>query len=84
VRIFKYPLRMGLTEVQMPVGARFLAFGMQREDPVLWAEVEPGEPTVTRTFDIYPTGFTVPKGWEWRGTVQDGPFVWHLYELAGP
>ena len=77
--IWKFTVSMGLSVVAVP-RARIIAFGMQ-DTPVFWCEVErPVASSVVRTFDIFPTGHEVPDGWEWRATLQDDPFVWHVYE----
>lgn len=49
-----------------------------REDDDMLAEV------VRRRFTIFPTGQSVPRGWEYVGTALDRRLVWHLFEAARP
>lgn len=88
-RIWKYPLRTtDRQEVEMPAGASILHVGVQDGTVCLWAMVEP--PTVPggsdeeRTIWIVGTGNPVPDEVllhsNHLGTVQQGPFVWHVYE----
>lgn len=48
----------------------------------LWAEVQPAAGLVERTFRILGTGHNMPEGvpLAYVGTVQQPPFVWHVYE----
>lgn len=72
-------------EVELPWGASVLHVGSQRPGHVcVWAAVDPGMPTYTRTFHVRGTG--VPLGAElgepaanYRGTVVDGRLVWHVF-----
>ncbi|MGV0985060.1 MAG: DUF7352 domain-containing protein [Limnohabitans sp.] len=84
--IWKYEIVMvaAPTVLDMPDGARLLGAGMQQGVAgagfVAWFEVDPSAPSVSRAFRIVGTGHDIPSGWAWRATVQDEPFVWHLYE----
>lgn len=46
----------------------------------LWCEVHPNGNTVERTFCLFGTGWNVPDGYEYLGTLTDRVWVWHLYE----
>lgn len=83
--IWKFPLTMGNTEIQIPANAHVLSVQMQGDTITLWAWVNPAEPLVTRTFRIFGTGFTVDEdaGFDYWDTVQDrSGFVWHIFEDA--
>jgi len=77
-----------LVEVEMPQGSRILGVQVQKkliaETPYLWALVNTEEGrTVRRLFRIYGTGREVeerPEALNYIGTVQTGPFVWHVFE----
>jgi len=85
-RIFKYKISSSTslqTEVPMREDAAIRAVGMQGHEICVWAETPSGDPfTVTRTFRVIGTGFDVPDPGAYIGTVFDGPFVWHVYEVT--
>ena|SRR3990167_3802754 len=89
--IHKYHLPFGdAIEVQMPAGAEILAFAPQGDEPgnlFLWALVNPINPWEIRRFVLRGTGHPIDDGSVSKathvGTVQDGPFVWHLFERHG-
>lgn len=80
-RIWKFELGVGYTPRQMPRGAKLRAVQMQGVVPTLWAEVDEAAPKATRVLCFYGTGHNMPADpGAYVGTVQDGPFVWHLYD----
>lgn len=89
-KMYKYHLPvMGAGEsfvVDLPFGAVIRHVGSQTGGWMMWVEVDWTSRTavVTRTFRVFATGEEIPDlnwaRWEWRGTWQDGPFVWHLFE----
>lgn len=86
--IWKFPFdvddRVG---IDMPKGAKLLAVQLQGDTPCLWAEVDPGAKKESRLFAVFGTGNQMPREMGYSdvyvGTFQEGPFVWHLYELTG-
>jgi hypothetical protein len=69
----------------MPSGARILHVAQSNEpttsDLCIWALVDPEAPTAARTICIYGTGH--PCGEEAHiGTVEIGPFVWHVFDAG--
>jgi hypothetical protein len=76
--IFKYPANL---ETRLPKGAKILTIQIQNGTIFLWAEVELDKETEPRPIQIVGTGMIVPDKRVYISTVQDGPFVWHLYEL---
>ena len=71
---------------EIPAGAQFLGMEIQNAlGPVMWFLVEPdtGKPMELRTFTTYGTGRPIDPGSEYRGTWQEGPFVWHVFERVG-
>jgi hypothetical protein len=54
---------------------------MQNDTPTLWAEVDPDNATEERLFTIIGTGHSVNSNFpNYLGTIQDGNYVWHIYE----
>lgn len=82
--IYKYPLTLdGFSEeIEMPLGARILTLQTQGDIPTLWAIVDPRELMETRLFGAIGTGHPVPANGSYVGTWQDGPYVWHLFEIT--
>jgi hypothetical protein len=69
------------TDVLMPRAALIRAVGMQGDHQVYaWAEAAAGD-HMFRTFRVIATGGDVPDFGAYLGTVFDGPFVWHIYEM---
>lgn len=85
--IYKYPapLTVFVEHVQaLPVGAKFCHLGKQAGLPMMWFEVDPEQrETESRVFFFTGTGRLVENHSTHLGTVIDGPFVWHLYEVVG-
>lgn len=48
----------------------------------LWARIDPQAPHVDRRFAIRGTGHVLGDVGEHIGTVQDAPYVWHIFEAA--
>lgn len=77
--IYKYPLKLGVTELQVPYSCKVLSVQMQGDTPTLWAMVDPeGLPRSLKVHCIG-TGQEVPKHTFHIGTVQDGAYVWHFF-----
>ena len=81
--IYKYELQITDEQtVEMPRGARLLSVQMQRERLMLWAVVNTNEPIRSRVIRIHGTGIAISPehNYAFIGTVQDGPFVWHVFD----
>ena len=80
--IWKYPLEHGTEQhIRMPKGAEVLTVQIQNDHVCMWAEVSPDEPLEERRFHVIGTGHRMPAdAWHYLGTIQQGPFVWHIYE----
>ncbi len=79
--IWKFQLD-GTHELDMPEEAKILTVGNQHHHITLWAEVDPGAVPETRRFRVYGTGhpFEASESLVYLGTVQEPPFVWHVFE----
>ena len=82
-RVYKYALERTTEEqtVAIPHGGIIRHVAMQNGEICLWVEVEIYQGHDHRRFAIHGTGHDIPEGEVWRGTVFDGPFVWHVYEV---
>jgi hypothetical protein len=80
--IWKFPLeKFELQTIRMPQGANIIAAQIQEGAICLWALVDPARPLEPRDFFTCGTGARIvfEKIW-YIGTVQDPPFVWHVFE----
>jgi hypothetical protein len=80
--IHKFPVSFGEAIIKLPVRAKFLHFADQAGQLTVWFELD-SEVTsqMFRRYQVFPTGGVIPYGAGWLGTCQQGPFMWHLYEL---
>lgn len=87
-KIWKY--RLEITDDQtlyMPVSAKFLTVQFQGLELCLWAEVPSNTDVQHKNWHIYVVGTGNPMpdpsdpllGLKHIGTVQQAPFVWHVY-----
>lgn len=85
VIVYKYSLtdRNSLHRVSMPKEAKILSAQMQGRDLQLWALITEAADEVEREFLILGTGvpFVGPCSVKFIDTVQEGPFVWHVFEV---
>lgn len=69
-------------DVEMSSPSRVLRVDMQRGELMLWALVGTG-PREMRRFAVYATGDrSIPLDANYVGTVMDGPYVWHVFEVT--
>ena len=83
MRIYKYPLVItDKQKILMPERADILHCDMQGLDLCVWVLVNTDTPEVARTFRVIGTGHPIPDigELEYRGTVQQLNFVWHVFE----
>lgn len=77
--IFKYVIHHG-EDTMMPAGAEILTVQIQNGLICAWAAVNVYAPLVKRKIIALGTGHTFSEA-EYLATVQDGAFVWHLFEV---
>ena len=77
IQKFKLNKRSGITYINTAV-RQFLSVGMQDDNLVLWLDSATDYPT-DYTFTVCYTGEDAPRNAIYVGTVQDGPFVYHVY-----
>lgn len=78
--IWKFPLTK--EGILMPISARLLTVQCQHGRPVLWAEVDPAAPKVIRNVRVIGTGWADVPAAPYVATFQDGPLVFHVYDLG--
>lgn len=85
--VWKFPLDLAKTQiVYMPLDAQMLHVAVQGDNICLWAGVDPSlheEAVEPRMIQIVGTGAEeLPDAGAWHlGSVQMGPFVWHVFEI---
>jgi len=79
--IHKYHLHIAdIQTLHLPRGATVRHVDEQAGMLTLWAEVDPGEPSISRTLAIVGTGHRVPEEAQYIGSaVMTTGFVWHVY-----
>lgn len=82
--VWKYRLELGINHLLMPRGALPLTAQIQHTSITLWAEVDPTVKREQVTVDVVGTGHPVPDGTQYLATVQQPPFVWHVYVTRSP
>ena len=84
-RIFKYKVPLDtFVSMDMPEGAEPLHFGIQNDEPTLWAKVDPDNPIVSKKFMLFSTGYWFEDDHlKYIGTVINlDRYVWHLFEVT--
>lgn len=80
--IWKFPLPIGPSVVEMPNGAEVLTVQTQNDQPCLWALVDTDHDIIRRVFDVFGTGHIMPRSGKYIGTFQldGGAFMGHVFE----
>lgn len=87
LKVFKYDIPLDdEVSVDLPEGAQVLTFQAQREQPCIWALVDPVARLRPRRFRVAGTGHAILNARELRyvGTAQfrSGSLVFHLFEYV--
>ena len=83
--VYKYPFfgSPGNTVyIALPEGAEIVRFALQDRTPTMWAIVDSDKPFVQRLFSVIGTGWAIPDGGRYLGTVEDQGLVWHGFEVT--
>lgn len=83
MQIFKYPINIGESVVEMPKDSTFLCAQVQKDKAQMWWAVDPKKEKCSRKFQVIGTGqeFDLDDK-NYLGTFQEPPFVWHLFECV--
>lgn len=82
--VYKYELPTDdRVELALPQGAELLTVGVQDDKLMLWARIDPSEPTVHRRFRVAGTGHPAATG-TYVGTAMlyNGRLVLHVFDLG--
>ena len=85
MQIWKFNIPVYDFLVKMPIGARILSSGVQGDEIMVWALVDP-DPSVEeviRRLPVYGTGHEIAKsdqGLPFISTVFMGPLVFHVFD----
>lgn len=85
--VWKFPVKVeDYVAIEMPAGAKLLAFQAQHEQPCLWALVDPAAPVEMRRFRLAGTGHPIKEvasNLSHIGTCQmlHGGLIFHLFEV---
>lgn len=80
--VHKFRMEDDHTSFLMHPEAAVVSVEKQNGDICIWVETPfENESVVTRSFQIFGTGHAIPDKSIHCGSVQDAPFVWHLYEV---
>lgn len=81
--VYKYPVpRAAKTfSIILPVNFRFLRVHFQEDNIFLWAEVVKDTQTKQFDFQVFGTGQDIPDSAKYLTTYDDGPFVFHLFQV---
>lgn len=89
--VYKYTIPLDdVVSVELPTGSKILCVQSQRDDPQIWALVDPTFPVEkeTRTFRIVGTGHQIDdlECENYIGTFQirGGSLVFHVFEIGHP
>ena len=84
-RVWKFgPFGFNWKTVEMDGSAVINHFGIQHGEFFFWADTDPDEILVRRTFAVFATGQDVPEDCWYGGTViAPDMTVWHLFEKVG-
>lgn len=83
-KIFKYQLNINYpTKIELPEGSEILSVQMQHGNLFMWVLIAGTKYIVEkRFFQVFGTGHAIlEKVKQYLATVQDGMFVWHVFEM---
>lgn len=83
-KVYKYPIPRANAKfsVMLPMGFKFLRVSFQAEQLFMWCEVTDGNLASQVNFQLFGTGQELNPNGRYLTTFDDGPFVFHLYQLG--
>lgn len=74
-----------IDEIEIPSGSKVISAGLDPQGELcIWAIVNPENELELRKFTVVGTGWTMGReldNWEFIGTVRQGPYMWHVFEV---
>lgn len=81
-QMWKYNLTVGeLNTISVPQNSELKTIQLQNGFPCVWLEVETKNDRCERMYKFFPTGVDIDEPAHYKGTIQLGWTVWHLYEV---
>ena len=83
MNVYKYEVPMvDVFTLPLPAAAKILFFGAQGGGLFDWVLLNPGMPATERKLRLAGTGHPIEETIRRHiGSAQQGPFVWHLFEI---
>jgi len=78
--VWKFPVVFGPNTINAPDLQEIVHFAAQEEHLFVWAIVDTEGPYYSKRVTVTWTGTETPVA-SHIGSVQDGPYVWHAWEL---
>lgn len=79
--IYKFAVPLGPeSHIEMDPGGQIVHVAVQGTFPMIWVLINTDVIWTVRTFKAFGTGWEIPPGWEYVGSLLDGSFVWHIHE----
>jgi len=69
---------------EMPEDAEIVYVNEQNGFPTMWALVDDSAPTMERIFFICGTGDVIRRDAKYVGSIRDGEYVRHVFEIPEP
>lgn len=79
--VHKFAVIDGSLIIDVPAAAKVVRFAPQGMMVFAWLELDPSAPKVHRVFRVVGTGHAIDDEELHVGSCEDGPFIWHLYEM---
>ena len=84
ITIWKYeiPIEDNFS-IEMPFNCKILSFQVQKDNPMIWCQVDTNRPLTKRVFRLCGTGHELENShWKFIGTIQihNGDLIFHLFE----
>lgn len=80
--IWKFKITKSEQYYELPAGARVLRFAPQNGSTYFWALLDQNAPLARRAFGVFGTGWDIPDDATHMQSCEDGPYIWHLFELV--
>ena len=82
-RILKFSLSPSVTKLELAVGTQVLYTAFDTNKRLcIWVLSPHGDTELEhRSFQIFATGAVVPMDYLHWGTIHDGAYIWHVFEI---